>query len=698
MITTAIIQFPGSNCERETRLAIERAGMKAVDVLWNSDLAELDRYDAYVIIGGFSYEDRCRSGLIASKDSIMDKIAEQAEAGKPVLGLCNGAQILVESGLVPGLKSRQVGMAITHNKRMREGKVLGTGFYNDWCYIVGKPKPTGVFNRHYHQPLHIPVAHAEGRFIIPDSVLKALEQANAEIWYYSDPAGKIIDAFPINPNGSMHNIAGISNAAGNVLALMPHPERTPNGDGIFASMREYIRAQQKVKAQPLDLTLSPVTIPVYHLAAGHHELKVQMLIKDNEAITLQKALQAMGIDVKVEKFIHWELKSDLPFELLLKKITDSNELFQPNKEQCADLALGPHSLAFLVREHQDMIEAQKLQVLQQDCQLDIQALKRGVLWKITSESGNIAELAERIMSRTILFNPFAHRCYSYHPKYSGKVRDIYDLGQELLLVSTNRLSAFDRPIATIPFKGEVLNQLSAWWFTKTRHIIGNHLIDLPSSTSMRVKKCKVFPLEVIVRGFLTGTTNTSLWTLYRKGQRQFFNTVLSEGLPKNSQLERAIVTPTTKSTAHDLPLTPDDLAHADYINPAQWEYISQKAIELFEFASKLALERGLILADTKFEFGQDSQGKIILVDECLTPDSSRYWRLDNYQHRLNEGLEPESFDKEIIRLWYVKSCKPYEDKELPAAPVELIAEVARRYIDVYEILTEQKLDAAWKLY
>jgi phosphoribosylaminoimidazole-succinocarboxamide synthase len=277
------------------------------------------------------------------------------------------------------------------------------------------------------------------------------------------------------------------------------------------------------------------------------------------------------------------------------------------------------------------------------------------------------------------------------------VRDIYDIGKDsLLILTTNRLSAFDRPIASIPYKSLVLNQLSAWWFRKTRCIIDNHFIDMPSPNSMRVKKCRVFPIEVIVRAFLTGSTSTSIWQLYQKGQRQFFNAVLPDGLNKNTKLPKPIVTPSSKSAQEDKPLRPEDIINADYIKPEQWEYIYQKALECFEFASEIARDKGLILADTKFEFGQDAQGHIILVDECLTPDSSRYWRLDNYEERIKQGLEPESFDKEIVRLWYAKHSKPYKDAILPEAPAELIAEVSKRYIEVYEKLTGQKLDLTWQ--
>jgi phosphoribosylaminoimidazole-succinocarboxamide synthase len=271
--------------------------------------------------------------------------------------------------------------------------------------------------------------------------------------------------------------------------------------------------------------------------------------------------------------------------------------------------------------------------------------------------------------------------------YQGKVRDIYDEGDSLLLVTTNRLTAFDRPIAEIPHKAEVLNQLSVWWFKKTDHIIPNHLIDMPNPCSMRVKKCKVFPIEVIVRGYISGTTNTAIWTLYQQGERQFFETTLPEGLHKNVQLPEPILTPTTKAHDHDQPMTVKDIQNADYISEGEWQFVRAKALELFQFGQETAKKAGLILVDTKYEFGKDEQGNILLVDECHTPDSSRYWLLDTYQAKLAAGQEPDNFDKEMLRLWFRKNSNPYEDEVLPSAPVELVEELSRRYQEIYRRLT-----------
>lgn len=278
--------------------------------------------------------------------------------------------------------------------------------------------------------------------------------------------------------------------------------------------------------------------------------------------------------------------------------------------------------------------------------------------------------------------------------HQGKVRDIYDLGDALRLVATDRLSGFDRALANIPHKAQVLNQLSAWWFEQTKHLIDNHVIAVDGPTSTRVKRCTVFPIEVVVRGYITGTTNTAMWTLYQQGERQFFATELPDGLHKNQALVKPILTPTTKEADHDRPLSVEMIQSGDWIDPIDWKIISHKALALFEFAQQRVKDRGLILVDTKFEFGRDDTGNILLIDECLTPDSSRYWCAETYEERVADGLEPKNFDKELIRLWYREHCDPYHDTVLPEAPTKLIQTMSHRYIQIFEMITGQQFQPA----
>lgn len=415
-INIAVIQFPGSNCEREALLAIERVGMRPHEVMWNSPAPNLERMDGYVIVGGFSYEDRGRSGLIASKDPLLKCIAAQAAQGKPVLGICNGAQILVESGLVPGLPDQQIGMALTHNKRVKNGQVLGTGYYNDWCHVkASRPESDSVFGQYLNQPMHIPLAHGEGRFIVPEPVYQALQERGASLWQYCDAQGDVNPEFPVNPNGSSYNLAAVSNAEGNVLAIMPHPERTVNGDVVFASMRNYIQSGKKQTTVPLKATLQAHPVPSYQLPPHSEQLLIRMTITDNEAISVQKALQSLGYPVQLSKYVHWELAADsLDPETLLQRIADSYELYNPNKEYTAELAETPNSVAWLVREHEDSIARQKFAVLRQQCNLtELKRLERGIVWQVTAINTPIAPIAERLQQNSILFNPFAHYCYQY---------------------------------------------------------------------------------------------------------------------------------------------------------------------------------------------------------------------------------------------------------------------------------------------
>ena len=273
-------------------------------------------------------------------------------------------------------------------------------------------------------------------------------------------------------------------------------------------------------------------------------------------------------------------------------------------------------------------------------------------------------------------------------KYPGKVRDTYEIGDgRLLLLTTDRQSGFDRLLGAIPFKGQVLNRTSLYWFEQTRGIIGNHVISSPHANALIARKCKVLPIEFVVRGYMTGSTDTSIWTQYQKGVRNYCGHALPEGMKKNEPLPTNIVTPTTKEKEHDRPITAEEIVGEGWLTKEQWDFCSAKTLELFAFGQKLAAERGLILVDTKYEFGVTSDGGILLIDEIHTPDSSRYWLADSYAERLVAGQEPNMIDKEFFRLWFRDRCDPYKDAVLPVPPPELIAELAARYIQLFEKIT-----------
>lgn len=296
--------------------------------------------------------------------------------------------------------------------------------------------------------------------------------------------------------------------------------------------------------------------------------------------------------------------------------------------------------------------------------------------------------AYRPLIEAAIGNTLSHTDLPLPDRNVGKVRDRYRLDEErLFIVTTDRQSAFDRVLANIPFKGAVLNLVSAWWFEQSKHIVPNHMISVPHPNASEVTSCDVFPIEVIVRGYITGTTDTSLWTHYAKGARTYCGNTLPEGLRKNQRLEKPMLTPTTKETHQDRPISPEEIIAEGWMEAQDWEVVAAKALELFSFGQQKAEEHGLILVDTKYEFGKDADGVIRIVDELHTPDSSRYWIGETYQKRFDNNEEPQNIDKEFLRLWFKSVCDPYRDAVLPEAPKELVTELSLRYITLYEMIT-----------
>jgi phosphoribosylaminoimidazole-succinocarboxamide synthase len=277
-------------------------------------------------------------------------------------------------------------------------------------------------------------------------------------------------------------------------------------------------------------------------------------------------------------------------------------------------------------------------------------------------------------------------------KSVGKVRDIYYGDELVVLISTDRQSAFDRQIAKVPFKGQVLNLTSQWWFKEAKEIgIPNAVIAVPDPNVTIAKACTPFPIEFVMRGYLTGSTSTSIWVNYEKGMRKYCGHDLPDGLVKNQKLPMGnLLTPTTKDDLHDELISEDEIIAKGMMTKADYEQCAQYAHRLFEFGQQVAAKRGLILVDTKYEFGKAKDGTILLIDEVHTPDSSRYWIADTYDALFAEGKNPENVDKEFLRIWFGKNCDPYKDATLPEAPAELVNELSRRYIMLYEMITGEK--------
>ena len=414
-IKIGIIQFPGSNTERETFMACTRSGMEPVEFLWNSDPMELSKLDGYIIVGGFSYEDRSRAGIIAALDPIMKQISIESEKNKPVLGICNGAQILVESGLVPGFKNNQIGIALTDNKRVKDGQVVGVGYYNTWANLKVNADPKRcAFTRSLEkdQIIKIPLAHGEGRFTMPESLLDNLIVNDQAVYLYCDNDGNTPNEFPINPNGSLYNLAAVCNNRGNIMAMMPHPERTENGDQIFSSMKEFIQMGNPITDHDLAHNQESYRLKDYSADESCTEWLVNMIITDNEAVSVQNALIQLGYDIDLTRQTHWEIETAGEKENILGKIEASGELYNSNKEFIGERETSDGTVSILVHQKEDMHGRLKQESLTDRFQIDgLVKIKRGVVWNLSVKRGNIDTIINEILETNILFNPLSHECY-----------------------------------------------------------------------------------------------------------------------------------------------------------------------------------------------------------------------------------------------------------------------------------------------
>lgn len=407
----AIIQFPGTNCERETLLAVKRAGMTPVEFLWNATIDTLQSMDGYILPGGFSYEDRSRAGVIAALDPLMAELKKQGERGKPILGICNGAQILLEAGLVPG---NGLSVALTENKRVSaEGHILGTGYYNAWIQVKkGKSCVTNAFTQYLQQAtcLRIPVAHAQGRFLADEQTAEQLHPFIA--LQYCDKHGAVTDTFPTNPNGSLHNIAALCNAAGNIMAIMPHPERTTVGDVLLESMRDYIKSGYQALPAYSEKKAVNMSVTPIKLHPNSHHLQVALIIADNEALAVQNALHRLGIAVKITRHTHWEIQGCS--QSVFHQIQASGVLYNDNKAFLVSHEKILSKRSLLIRAKEDLIGMQKKQQLQNHFAIkDVQAIHHGILWHIEAEADKLDDYVQQILQSAILFNPISHECYDY---------------------------------------------------------------------------------------------------------------------------------------------------------------------------------------------------------------------------------------------------------------------------------------------
>ena len=278
-------------------------------------------------------------------------------------------------------------------------------------------------------------------------------------------------------------------------------------------------------------------------------------------------------------------------------------------------------------------------------------------------------------------------------RYEGKVRDNYSRGDRRYIVVTDRISAFDRILGTIPFKGQVLNRLAAWWFEKTKDVAKNHFVKVPDPNVLECIECKPLPVEFVVRAYITGSTSTSVWTHYNAGVRTFCGHELPEGLKKNQRLERPILTPATKAPMgqHDVSASREEILAKGGIDAKDFDRAADMAMKLFAAGQKICAERGLILVDTKYEMGKTPAGEIIVIDEIHTPDSSRFWMAATYDERFNGGLDPEPLDKDFVRRFYTALGYRGEGEPAPLPP-EVRIGAAKRYMEAFERITGEAFE------
>ncbi len=278
-------------------------------------------------------------------------------------------------------------------------------------------------------------------------------------------------------------------------------------------------------------------------------------------------------------------------------------------------------------------------------------------------------------------------------RYEGKVRDNYTQGDRRFIVVTDRVSAFDRILGTIPFKGQVLNRLAAFWFSATSSVAKNHVVSVPDPNVLECVECTPLPVEMVVRAYITGSTSTSMWTHYEAGARVFCGHTLPDGLVKNQKLETPLLTPATKAKQgeHDVSAPRGQILAWTGMRASDFDRAAEMAAKLFEVGSRIAKDRGLILADTKYEFGKTKDGEIVVIDEIHTPDSSRYWLAETYADRFREGLDPEPLDKDFVRRYY--TALGYKGDGEPAElPPDIRVGAAKRYAETFELLTGEAFE------
>jgi len=424
MIKFAVISFPGTNCEQESVRAFKRNGMDAEMVLWNDqgmlNGSRLKEFDGYCIAGGFSYEDRGRSGVVAAQDPITEILKQEADKGKVIIGICNGAQILVETGLIPGFDNKGLAIALAWNEMKKGDEIIDTGFYNIWIRLKNiAPKGRCAFND-FDDILHIPMAHGEGRFVVDKDVLSKLEKNNQIVFKYADESGKVNPDFPYTPNGATASIAAICNPAGNVMAIMPHPERDPNGNGnqVFQSIKKWI--ESKKKADYKSLGDYDCKDDVREKEESDIEVFVRLIITDNTERTIEEALVRKGYNLHLDRYDYFgiNLKKGADVPTAVKKIMDSGELANFNKhlvyirtaggmfmfDKERGLVIKESDIADFViaSDRSDFVGQSKTSSINHHAGDIVKSVDYGVLWNFSKTDKKTVDL---VIKSKVLYNP-----------------------------------------------------------------------------------------------------------------------------------------------------------------------------------------------------------------------------------------------------------------------------------------------------
>lgn len=455
----AILQFPGLNSEYETKRAVDDAGMEGVLFRWNQDPTELRQFDGFIVPGGFSYEDRGRAGLIASLDPIMDTIRNEVGKGKPLLGICNGAQVVVETCMVPG--SGKLELCLANNKRIQDGEIVGTGFINVEKNLKATAQPgrcafnIGIEKDSLHSA---PIAHGEGRFTTKNlDFITELENNDQIIFKYCDASGEVVDNYPINPNGAFKNAAAICNEAGNVMAIMPHPERAHTAPipEIFSSMRVYLEeyydkgkamvpatsASQKSEYKLDSLDSFSARPELSHNT--YFEILVDLIITDNTAETFANTLNHMGLEVEIRRQTHYSVfyEGDIDVKFLAMHLIKSGELLNTNKEiatlkidnicyryspdsekltECQPDLQDAQTFKLYVKDREDFFGQNKTEKIKHHLATNEHEsiskgslagfgfVVQGVLWTVTYTDATIPESLGKNMDKVLQTNIFAN--------------------------------------------------------------------------------------------------------------------------------------------------------------------------------------------------------------------------------------------------------------------------------------------------